>query len=105
MSLDRELMGQVRSLDEHDLRRLAIFVTGLIQARSGDGRFAVPADRAKPPGPPTYRQQWVKCGKKTCTRCPHGPYWYAYWRQDSRLRSRYVGKDLPAGVDGDSDAG
>jgi hypothetical protein len=34
----------------------------------------------------------VRCGKESCTRCPHGPYWYAYWREDGRRRSRYVGK-------------
>jgi hypothetical protein len=40
----------------------------------------------------------VKCGKK-CGGCPHGPYWYAYWREGKRLRKRYVGKGLP-GADG-----
>jgi len=34
----------------------------------------------------------VKCGKEACTKCPHGPYWYAYWREGGRRRSRYVGK-------------
>ncbi len=43
----------------------------------------------------TFRQEMVKCGKKGCTRCPHGPYWYAYWREGGRTRSRYVGKQLP----------
>jgi hypothetical protein len=32
-----------------------------------------------------YRQQYVRCGKPNCQRCPptgpgHGPYWYGfYW--------------------------
>ena len=39
----------------------------------------------------TYRREEVRCGKANCTRCPHGPYWYAYWREDGRLRSRYLG--------------
>jgi hypothetical protein len=38
------------------------------------------------------RQQMVRCGKDSCTRCPHGPYWYAYWTEDGKRRSRYVGK-------------
>lgn len=42
----------------------------------------------------TWRCEWVKCGKK-CGGCPHGPYWYAYWREDGRLRKRYVGKGKP----------
>jgi hypothetical protein len=43
------------------------------------------------------RQQAVKCGKHNCTRCPHGPYWYAYWTEDGRRKSRYVGKLLEEG--------
>jgi hypothetical protein len=39
----------------------------------------------------TYRREEVRCGKANCTRCPHGPYWYAYWREDGKLRSRYLG--------------
>ena len=46
-----------------------------------------------------YRHEYVRCGKAACTRCSagagHGPYWYAYWRQDGRLRKRYLGKALP----------
>ena len=36
-----------------------------------------------------------RCGKANCTRCPHGPYWYAYWKEGGRTRSRYVGRVLP----------
>lgn len=42
-----------------------------------------------------YRSEYVKCGKAGCRRCPHGPYWYAYWRQDGKLRKRYIGKVDP----------
>lgn len=46
----------------------------------------------------TYRLELVKCGKLTC-RCAagqlHGPYWYAYQRQAGRVKSWYVGKQLP----------
>ncbi|MBX5450597.1 DUF6788 family protein [Thermogemmatispora sp.] len=49
----------------------------------------------------TYQLQYRKCGKPTCSTCRegqgHGPYWYAYWREGSRLRSGYVGKERPAG--------
>jgi len=49
----------------------------------------------------TYSQQYRRCGKADCARCAaggpgHGPYWYAYWREDGRMRSRYLGKDAPA---------
>ncbi|GAC1645000.1 MAG: hypothetical protein NVS4B12_10630 [Ktedonobacteraceae bacterium] len=47
----------------------------------------------------TYQLQYRKCGKASCSTCRngqgHGPYWYAYWREDSRLRSGYVGKVNP----------
>jgi hypothetical protein len=41
----------------------------------------------------TYRLERVYCGKK-CSKCPHGPYWYVYWKDVGRTRSRYVGKTL-----------
>lgn len=45
-------------------------------------------------GKETLRCEYVKCGK--CKgNCAHGPYWYAYWREDGRLRKRYVGKGDP----------
>jgi hypothetical protein len=62
------------------------------------------ARRAHPNGV-IYRQQYVRCGKAGCRRCPprgpgHGPYWYAYyWDYRQRTKSFYVGKTLPAGVD------
>lgn len=48
----------------------------------------------------TYQLQYRKCGKVSCSTCRngpgHGPYWYAYWRDGSRLRSGYIGKIHPA---------
>ena len=91
MPLDRQALELVRSLDEHELRQLVIVARGRLEGRSGP-QFD------DDPGQPrvTYRQQAVRCGKPGCTRCPHGPYWYAYWREDGRARSRYVGKSLPS---------
>jgi hypothetical protein len=95
MPLDRDLMRGVRDLDEFDLRRLLIFVRGLLISREGVDPDATPVG-ARPKV--SYRQEPVRCGRKNCTRCPHGPYWYAYWREDGRLRSRYIGKELPQSV-------
>jgi predicted ATPase/DNA-binding SARP family transcriptional activator len=56
---------------------------------------------AVPPNVPvTYRQEYRRCGKATCGRCAgggrgHGPYWYAYWTEGGRQRSRYLGKHAP----------
>jgi len=46
-----------------------------------------------------YQLERVRCGKVGC-KCAgehgelHGPYWYAYWRDDGKLKSQYVGKRL-----------
>jgi hypothetical protein len=39
-----------------------------------------------------YRAEYVKCGKKGCKSCPHGPYWYGYERLKGKLHKRYYGK-------------
>ena len=41
----------------------------------------------------TIRQEYVKCGNPDCQKS-HGPYFYAYWKQDKKLNKRYVGKSL-----------
>lgn len=46
-----------------------------------------------------YRQEMVKCGKKTCRRCPHGPYWYAYHYLMIFMKKTYVGHYLPPGIE------
>jgi hypothetical protein len=94
MPLDRELIRQVRGLDEYDLRRLMIFARGLLVSRLGTDIDAGGGDAGRR-GKVTFRQEMVRCGRATCRRCPHGPYWYAYWREGGRLRSRYIGKQLP----------
>jgi hypothetical protein len=97
MALDRQLIRQVRDLDQYDLRRLQIFVRGLLVSREG---VEYPGETRQAKGKITFRQETVRCGRPNCTRCPHGPYWYAYWREGGRLRSRYIGKQLPARPEG-----
>lgn len=41
----------------------------------------------------TYQLERVQCGKK-CNGCPHGPYWYGYYRSAGRVVSKYIGKTL-----------
>ncbi len=86
MPIDRDVLEAVRDMDEHELRRLLI----LAQARLEQQGVTLPngGGGAKV----ALRRQMVRCGKANCTRCPHGPYWYAYWREDGRRRSRYLGK-------------
>jgi hypothetical protein len=46
-----------------------------------------------------YQLERVCCGESGC-KCAgengklHGSYWYAYWREDGKLKSCYVGKKL-----------
>jgi hypothetical protein len=91
MGLPRELVRDIRRLDEYQLRRLLILVRGLLLHADGE------PDEEEPGLPPTlrYRQEEVRCGKAACTSCPHGPYWYAYWKEDGRTRKRYIGRQLP----------
>lgn len=39
----------------------------------------------------TIRSEQVKCGKYPCFRCPHGPYYYAYWKENGKLKKKYIG--------------
>lgn len=49
-----------------------------------------------------YQYEKRRCGKAEC-RCMegnlaevgHGPYWYAYWKEQGKLRNRYIGKRPP----------
>ena len=83
MPIERDVLEAVREMDEHDLRRLVILARARLE-NQGVAFDIGPSVR--------LRQQWVRCGKESCTKCPHGPYWYAFWREDGRRRSRYVGK-------------
>ncbi|HEY7705514.1 MAG TPA: hypothetical protein VID03_11895 [Acidimicrobiia bacterium] len=86
MPLDRDLLDAVKDLDDHDLRRL------LILARARLDALGAPAASEEPKV--HLRPQMVKCGKPGCRSCPHGPYWYAYWTDQGKRRSRYVGRLL-----------
>ena len=92
MPADRRLFSELRTLDLHELRRVLIFVRGLLHSVGDD-----PGETGGEPETAhvTYRREEVRCGKPGCKSCPHGPYWYAYWREDGKLRSRYIGPDLP----------
>lgn len=43
----------------------------------------------------TIRKEYVKCGNYSCGRCKHGPYYYAYWRDQGKGYKKYVGKYDP----------
>jgi len=39
-------------------------------------------------------QRLIPCGRG-CGGCPHGPYWYGYYRHKGFFVSFYIGKELP----------
>lgn len=84
MSIDRDVLDAVRDMDEHELRRLLILAKARLEQKGISFPGAAPQVH--------LRSQPVKCGKASCTRCPHGPYWYAYWWENGKRRSRYLGK-------------
>ena len=91
MTLPRDLVTEIRRLDQYDLRRLMIIIRGLLLHADG---IPGPSEPGLPRGL-TYRQEEVVCGKDSCSSCPHGPYWYAYWKEEGRTRKRYIGRHLP----------
>ena len=82
---DREIQ-KLREIEER-LRRV------VQERRSSLPHRAITAEQQF--GSHTFRYETVRCGKSNCTRCPHGPYWYVYWKEGGRTRSRYVGRTLP----------
>ncbi|MBT8208194.1 MAG: hypothetical protein HKN07_08275 [Acidimicrobiia bacterium] len=84
MSIDRDVLEAVREMDEHELRRVLMLAQARLENVGVQVGEQAPEVR--------FRQQEVRCGKSSCTRCPHGPYWYAYWTEDGKRRSRYLGK-------------
>jgi hypothetical protein len=53
----------------------------------------------------TIRKEFVKCGKLRCEQEPHGPYFYAYWKERIKndddsgnmrtiLKKKYIGSRL-----------
>jgi len=41
----------------------------------------------------TLRREYVKCGNPDWQKS-HGPYFYAYWKEDKKLKKRYVCENL-----------
>ena len=84
--LTEKQIAQLRAIDER-LHRV------VQERRASATRPSVHAEQTF--GSLTFRYETVRCGKPNCTRCPHGPYWYAYWKENGRTRSRYIGRTLP----------
>lgn len=103
MAVMTKLPFSKRELRKLTLRQLMDFnsyVKGLIrEGQSKAKRSAISKEvlAEKVINHKTYRQVSIRCGKNNC-KCSdgsrHGPYWYAYWSEDGRTKSQYVGKKL-----------
>lgn len=80
--LDRRIQALIRA-KEQTQKNYEMFKRGIIQLTG-----------YKDPGK-TYQWRTVTCGKPNC-KCQqgerHGPYLYAYWRENGSVRSEYLGK-------------
>jgi hypothetical protein len=101
-----KLRAAIHRLDLDQARQLYAELGTIVQALEqasatpalveAKGREVVKTQRI---GDHLYQLERVRCGKTGC-KCAgkngtlHGPYWYAYWRDEGKLKSRYVGKQL-----------
>jgi hypothetical protein len=95
MTLDKSKQ-LIRKLSFEELRELDVYIHTLLEEiESSRAGADIPEERQA--GSKIYRLQRVKCGKPNC-KCAsgegHGPYWYAYWWEKGRTRSKYIGKTL-----------
>jgi hypothetical protein len=69
-------------------------------ARINDLKVTSTKNYESVPSKATIRKEYVKCGNHSCCRCKHGPYYYAYWRDETgKLRKKYLGKHDPRDKD------
>ncbi|MGE5443628.1 MAG: hypothetical protein ACM3SR_03390 [Ignavibacteriales bacterium] len=49
---------------------------------------------SKNTGSVTYHLTKIYYGNSRRKSCPHGPYWYAYYREGNKVISKYIGKNF-----------
>ena len=93
--IPKYILDELAEEDLPSLIEIRDYLERLISDReeSPEGGASEAETEEKRPGSVTYRQEWVYCGKE-CKKCPHGPYWYCYWKEDGKTRTKYIGKVL-----------
>lgn len=98
-ALRRLSLGQLRKLDEwlHDLIRNTEKAERAKKSSSRKRAVAEQTFDGK-----TYRLESIRCGKEKC-KCArgklHGPYWYSYTRVKDKVKSQYIGRNLPKAIE------
>lgn len=99
MPLPQRLHAQLKRLSPRELKELQASLKRLIrQKEQNSAEERLPGKTGAAKRHYTYRREYVKCGKPGCqcaTGRGHGPYWYAYWKENGRLKKRYIGKKRP----------
>jgi hypothetical protein len=90
---------QVHNFSLAELQDLQFFIEEQIERLKVEGQEET-AEEEPQERKATVRADYKKCGKPGC-HCNsggelHGPYWYEYWKEDGRTRSRYLGKKAPS---------
>lgn len=90
----------LRELPLEQLTELASFIQELLhEAMAIEKQHKLPREviKEKSVDHKTYRLVSIRCGKENC-KCAegsgHGPYWYAYWSEQGKTKSQYIGKKL-----------
>lgn len=106
-----QIKQAVRRLSLAQLRRLDDWLHEVIQKAEESARAARPQPLKqivdeRTVENKTYCLEMVRCGKENC-KCAHGklhgPYWYSYTRTKDKVKSQYVGKNLPREVEKELD--
>jgi hypothetical protein len=90
-----EVLAKLTDEQRQELRAIDARLQEVLEERRAGQSAPAPMRAEKQVGSITFRYETVRCGKDNCSRCPHGPYWYAYWKEGGRTRSRYIGRSLP----------
>lgn len=69
--------------------------TKRMSARLNSQRALSSANYNSIPCSATIREEYVKCGNPYCYRCKHGPYYYGYWKENGKLKKKYIGRYNP----------
>ena len=95
-------MKDPRLMSTEELKELNELAQTLLAERKGqeENRRCEQRETGGPARSGWVRLERVRCGQKRCRKCSvegpgHGPYWYAYFYEEGKMKSRYLGKTLP----------
>lgn len=97
----QDIKRELRELPISQLRQLSVWLQEILYESTDNepqakNRTRQVLEQRQQDGK-TYRLERVRCSKENC-KCAsghlHGPYWYAYWTENGKTKSWYIGKEL-----------